>query len=92
MENSKQTKLTDDELLKFKEISNVYQEVIMEMGQLHIDKIELEKTIEKFREREIKLNQLYQDTKVSEKNHIDSILQKYGEGNISLKDGTFTKL
>lgn len=85
-------KLQPEEIEKFKEISNVYQNVVMEFGQLHIDRIELNKTIEKLQERENNLTKLFNDTKITEKNHIDFILQKYGEGNLSLKDGTFTKI
>ncbi len=92
MNEQNSTKLTDDELLKFKEISGTYQETIMEFGQLHVDKLEIDKAVEKLREREERLIKLFDDTKIAEKNHIDSILKKYGEGNLSLKDGTFTKI
>jgi len=83
-------KLADEELQKFKEISATYNQVLMKFGELHLEKIHLNKAVDSLREKEDVLTKLYEDTQIAEKNHIDTILSKYGEGNLSLKDGTFT--
>lgn len=92
MNNDKTVKLTEDELTKFKEISETYQQVIMKFGEFHLEKMELQKLAEKLESKESDLTKLYMDTQDAEKIHIDSILKKYGEGSLSLKDGTFTSI
>lgn len=90
MSNTSPIKLTEDELQKFKEISATYNQVLMKFGELHIEKIGLNKAVELLRTKEDDLTKLFEDTQVAEKTHIDAILSKYGEGNLSLSDGTFT--
>ena len=87
---SNTVKLTEDELQKFKELSATYNQVLMKFGELHLEKIQINKAADALREKEETLTKLFEDTQDSEKRHIDSILSKYGEGNLSLKDGTFT--
>lgn len=90
MSNNAPIKLTEDELQKFREIGETYQRVIVEFGHLYIDKIGLQTAADALSEKEEALLKLKKDTESAEKNHIDIILSKYGEGNLSLKDGTFT--
>ena len=90
MSNNTPIKLEDVELQKFKEISTAYQEVIMKFGELHLERVEVQKLADGLQSKEDSLTKLYEDTQKAEKLHIDSILKKYGEGSLSLKDGTFT--
>lgn len=83
-------KLTDDELNELKGIQTTYQEKTYEFGQLYIDKLNVNEKIKQLDEIESKLTKDLVDAQKKEQEWIDKISNKYGEGNLSLKDGTFT--
>lgn len=83
-------KLQQDELQTLSNIQNRYQEIIIKFGQLYIDKLELDLKIKQLSDAENQTRDLYTQTQVEEKSWIDKIAEKYGDGNLSIKDGTFT--
>jgi hypothetical protein len=83
-------KLTQEELDELKSIQTTYQEKTFAFGQLYIDKLNINEKIKQLEEIESKLTKDLVDAQKKEQEWIDKISSKYGEGNLSLKDGTFT--
>jgi hypothetical protein len=83
-------KLTQDELDELKNIQNSYQDKTFAFGQLYIEKLNLNEKEKEIETMEDKLKQGLIDTQKLEQSWMEKITSKYGEGNLSLKDGTFT--
>jgi|APCry1669189101_1035198.scaffolds.fasta_scaffold03736_2 hypothetical protein len=81
--------LSKEELDNINDIGNSYRNTVMKFGELQLEKIEIQHLIETLNQREEKLVGDINELKVKEKTAINSILEKYGEGSLSLKDGTF---
>lgn len=80
---SNEIKFTDQELNDLKTLQSEYQKVIYSWGQLQI-----EKRILKTKEEEI--DSIYSSLNRKEKDLLDSLNQKYGDGSLNLENGTFT--
>jgi hypothetical protein len=83
-------KLTPQELDDLKTIQSTYQEKTYSFGQLYIEKLNLAERQKEIEKIESQLKQDLVDNQKKEQAWMDSISVKYGEGNLSLKDGTFT--
>lgn len=87
---SEPVKLQQDELQSLNNIQNRYQEIVIKFGKLYIDKLELDLKIKQLSDSENQTRDLYVQTQAEEKSWIDKIAEKYGDGNLSINDGTFT--
>ena len=83
-------KLNEVELTELTTIQTKFQEKVVQFGQLYLDKLILDEKIAQLYTFEESLKKELEEIKTSEKQWIDSIAAKYGNGNLSLKDGTFT--
>ena len=83
-------KLSEEELNELKLIQSTYQEKIYAFGQLYIDKLNLVEQQKEMEKVESQLKQDLNDNQKKEQNWMNDISTKYGEGSLSLKDGTFT--
>jgi hypothetical protein len=83
-------KLTQEELDELKAIQSIYQEKTYSFGQLYIDKLNLSEKLKEIDSIEATLKQDLIEAQKKEQNWMDKISSKYGDGNLSLKDGTFT--
>jgi hypothetical protein len=83
-------KLTEAELSELKKIQLNYQEKTFEFGQLFLDKLNVSEHLKELELRENKLKGDLILIQKSEQDWLDKITSIYGEGNLSLKDGTFT--
>jgi exonuclease VII small subunit len=84
-------KITDEELQKIKKIADDYRNTVLQFGELHLERIELQKVVESMDSRQAQLENSIVELKKLEQITINSILEKYGEGSLNIKDGTFTK-
>ena len=91
MEN-KTIKITETELQTIKKIGEDYRNTVLQFGELHLERIEIEKVVESLNSKQIQLENTIQELKKAEQSAINSILDKYGEGSLNIKDGTFTKI
>jgi len=83
-------KLTQEELDELRTIQTTYQEKTFSFGQLYIDKLNLVERQKDIDIAEDKIKQELIDTQKKEQAWMDKVSTKYGDGNLSLKDGTFT--
>jgi|TARA_R100001463_G_scaffold847_2_gene3818 hypothetical protein len=76
------TKFTEDEMKKIKEFKGLYDTMTIRMGQVSVERMVLDKT-----ENDIKTK--WNETLDSEREFVDSLSKKYGQGSIDLDTGVF---
>lgn len=86
-----QIKITEEELQEFNTLKNVIQKTIFEFGELYLEKMELDTLYKLMSEKEQQTREKILESKKRETELMDKILKKYGEGNLNIATGTFTK-
>ena len=87
---SEAVKFTDEELKEIKEIQNKYFNIQGELGRVSITRIRLNQQVDSLDEREESLHQEFADAQKEEKDFVDTINKKYGDGVLDPESGTFT--
>lgn len=82
-------KLTEAEFAEIKLLQGKFQESIYKLGNLQIEKMELDRMVTEFVEKEKKLKEEWVSLQKMENDLLDKIIKKYGEGNLNMTDGTF---
>lgn len=88
---SEVTKISEAELAEIKMLQGKFQEMIIKFGNLGIEKMELDRMVSEFVAKERELKDEWANIQKLEKDLMDKIVQKYGEGNLNMSDGTFSK-
>lgn len=83
-------KITESELAEVKMLQGKFQELIIKLGNLGVEKIELDRMVGEFVEKEKKLKDEWTTLQKLEKDLLDKIIKIYGVGNLNMSDGTFT--
>jgi len=83
-------KFTNDEMDCIKKLQQSYEEKLLMFGQINIERIAIEEAIKELNESEGKLRGEYLQLQKDETKLISDLSSKYGDGTLSLKDGTFT--
>jgi predicted nuclease with TOPRIM domain len=86
---SEPIKFTQEELEGLSKIQAKYQENTFRFGQLYLDKLSLDERFKQLTESESSLKNNFLEIQKEEEIWLSSITAKYGEGSLSLKDGTF---
>jgi hypothetical protein len=86
---SEPIKFTQEELDGLGKIQSKYQENTYRFGQLYLDKLDLDEKFKQLTEAEASLKNNFLEIQKEEETWLSSITAKYGEGSLSLKDGTF---
>ena len=79
-QENKIKRLTEEELLKLKQIKEHYQTVKEEFGEISLLELNLNS-------RKLKAQEYFEELKNSEANLTKSLLEKYGAGNINIQTG-----
>jgi|APGre2960657423_1045063.scaffolds.fasta_scaffold413801_1 hypothetical protein len=82
--------LTEDEVTKINELQSSTLQSLARLGEIHIQKFELEKIYLSLNEETDQLTSRYNTLKESEQKLAQEFKQKYGEGVIDLEKNTFT--
>jgi len=82
-------KISDNDIAEIKMLQGKFQEIIFKFGELQIDKMELDRMVSEFVEKEKRLKEEWTNLQNMESSLMDKIVQKHGEGSLNLKDGTF---
>lgn len=90
MENT--IKFTPEEMSEIKTIHSEYNNAILLFGKLYLARLELEESFKKLAEKETQAQKEFSSLQDKESKWIESITKKYGEGNLNLQDGTFSKV
>ena len=80
---AKTVKFTDEELQEIKELQNLYNTVVYQAGQFHLEEISLDK-----KRDQVEAN--LEEVKRREQEIISKLNTQYGQGSINLETGEFT--
>jgi adenylate kinase len=83
-------KFSEEDIEAIKQLQSKYQEKFVQFGQLSIERFSVEETIKSLDKTEVLLKEEYLKLQEEESKLIEGLGVKYGDGVLSLKDGTFT--
>lgn len=83
-------KFTDDEINEIRFLQNKFQDKLIKFGQIQLEIIELEDRLTALKNEQLRLKNDYLSLQKTEQELMDKLTNKYGEGSLNLKEGTFT--
>ena len=83
-------KLQESEMQALYAIQNKYQEKVLQFGQFYLERMSLDERIKQLADVESKTKEEFLEIQKEEQQWMEQIANKYGDGNLSIKDGTFT--
>tara|TARA_Y100000593_G_C4296130_1_gene330756 strand:+ start:234 stop:518 length:285 start_codon:yes stop_codon:yes gene_type:complete len=86
---SQEIKFDNDELKTLKDIQKKYFDVQNSFGQTTIARINIDQQLEDLDKFEKELEDKLLQTRQDEKDFVDSITKKYGDGRLNIESGTF---
>ena len=84
------TKFSQEEMDKIKEIQSSYVGVRQAFGQLEVNRIRLEQQLDATQQASSDLRKKFSDVQGDEQKFIEELNTKYGDGSLDLESGTFT--
>ena len=84
-----EVKFTEDELKNIKEIQDEYIKIQNLFGQVALAKIRLDEQYESLSKQEIENKKSFDDIQKKEKEFLEEITKKYGEGSLNPDTGVF---
>jgi hypothetical protein len=85
-------KFTEQEMQAIAQLQNDYQQHIFSLGQIDLEKTDLEQQLQELLAKRTEIFNNWKKTQQDENNLLSTLSQKYGDGSLSLKDGTFKPL
>jgi len=82
-------KFTDTEMQSIAKLQSDYQQSIYTLGQLELEKTDLEQQLQDLKNKRTEIFDNWKKLQQEESNILNSLSQKYGDGSLNLKDGTF---
>ena len=83
-------KFNDKEVETLQEIQNTYFNIQGDFGRLSMTRLRLDQQLDSLADNEDKLSKQFEETQTKEREFIDSINKKYGDGVYDPDSGTFT--
>ena len=87
---AEETKFTKEEMNTISEIQEKYLEIQQKLGQISLSKLKLEQQVEAIDKVEKELLEYFKKTQKEEKDFVDNITKKYGDGTLNPDSGIFT--
>ncbi len=87
---SKDIKFTKDEISSIEQLRNNYNSVTNALGIVEVSRIQAEKRLETIENDKLRLETQYEQLTIAEKDLINSLTEKYGQGNLDINSGVFT--
>jgi len=85
-----EVKFTEEEINQIKEIQKNYASVQNAFGQIGLSRLRIEQDIKNIRKAEATLQERFEKNQETEKQFINDITKKYGDGNLNIDTGKFT--
>ncbi len=82
-------KFTDVELQAIAKLQTDYQQNIYMLGQIDLEKTDLEQQLQELLTKRTEIFNDWKKIQQEESNLLNALSQKYGDGSLNLKDGTF---
>jgi len=89
-EKETETKFTEEEMNKIKDVQRSYYEVQQTIGQIGFTRLRLEQQLDELDKVEEETRQKLSDTQQSEIEFNDTVSKKYGHGSLNPETGVFT--
>ena len=86
----KEIKFAEEEMKTIQGIQDSYFEVQNDFGKLNLAKIKLEQQLDELDSADDNLTKKFVDTQEKERNFLEDITKKYGEGSLNPETGVFT--
>ena len=86
---SETTKFTESEMQSIAKIQTEYQQSIFVLGQVDLEKADLEQQVANNSARRTQIFENWKTIQKEEADLINQLSQKYGDGALNIKDGTF---
>ena len=83
-------KFTEDEMKQINDLQTNYVNLQNTLGRIGVARIRLEQQISELDENENDVRNKFTENQTRERNFVDSINKKYGDGNLDLTTGEFT--
>jgi|TARA_A100001015_G_scaffold312326_1_gene417311 hypothetical protein len=90
MAKKKQIKFTKKEIESLENLRNAYAFIQNSLGNLEIQRLQTEQTLERIHNEKIRLETQYVQEQANEANLISNLTEKYGMGNLDITTGKFT--
>ena len=87
---SKEVKFTQEELNSIEQLKNNYRGITNALGNLEISRIQTEKRLDMLSNEKLRLETQYEQIIQAENNLINTLTEKYGQGNLDINTGVFT--
>ena len=87
---SEPIKFSNEELEKIKKIQDDYLEIQNLFGQVSLSRLRLQEQIQLLDEKDEENKQKFYDVQKNEKQFLDEITKKYGDGSLNPDTGVFT--
>ena len=83
-------KFTEDEMKQINTLQQGYVNLQNALGQLSVNRIRLEQQLDELNTVENNIKTQFTQVQTNERQFVDSINKKYGDGNLDLSSGVFT--
>ena len=83
-------KFTEEELKSLAKLQSDYQEQIFKLGQIELERIDLTQKLQDTDTKRSQVLELWKKIQGDESNIVNGLSQKYGNGVLNVRDGTFT--
>ena len=87
---AEEVKFSQEELSQLTELQQTYATIQNTFGQLSVNRIRLEQELSSLDEADARLNSDFAANQQKERDFVDTISKKYGDGNLDLNTGVFT--
>jgi septal ring factor EnvC (AmiA/AmiB activator) len=87
---TEEIKFTEDEMKQIDDLQQSYANSQNALGQISVSRIRLEQQLTELDSAEDTIRTTFTDTQIKEKQFVESINKKYGDGNLDLSSGVFT--
>ena len=87
---SEEVKFTEKELKQVTDLQGTYLNLQNALGQISIGRIRVEQQLDDFDKAEDNVRKEFAETQQTEKDFIEKINKKYGDGNLDISTGVFT--
>ena len=84
------TKFTKEEMDMISKIQETYLDIQQKLGQVSLSKLKLEQQAEAIDKMEEELLENFKKTQKEEKDFVDEVTKKYGDGTLNPESGIFT--
>ena len=86
---TKEVKFTEDEMKQINDLQQGYLGVQNAFGQVNVNKLRLEQQLQALDTTETNLKSSFVEIQQKEREFVDGINKKYGDGNLDLTTGVF---